>query len=100
MTRRLDRLGRQMDGLDEDLAVLGETLSLFVQFWLTITPPISDTGQSSARAKGVERFEGFIQTLGKRLATGDRFLKELSRDVDSLGDSPAQRPSDPDSDRP
>ncbi|KGJ05225.1 hypothetical protein SAMN04487972_10333 [Paracoccus halophilus] len=100
MTRRLDRLGRQMDGLDEDLAVLGETLSLFVQFWLTITPPISDTGQSSARAKGVERFEGFIQTLGKRLATGDRFLKELSRDVDSLGDSPAQRPSAPDNDRP
>jgi predicted transcriptional regulator len=94
MSRRLDRLGRQMDGLDEDLAVLGETLSLFVQFWLTITPPISDTAQSSARAKGVERFEGFIQTLGKRLATGDRFLKELSRDVDSLGDSPAQRRSD------
>ncbi|MEP1599534.1 MAG: CopG family transcriptional regulator, partial [Hyphomonas sp.] len=48
----------------------------------------------SARAKGVERFEGFIQTLGKRLATEDRFLKELSRDVtpqnmpdtDSAGD--------------
>lgn len=100
MSRRLDRLGRQMDGLDEDLAVLGETLSLFVQFWLTITPPISDTAQSSARAKGVERFEGFIQTLGKRLATGDRFLKELSRDVDSLRDSPAQRPSDGDGDRP
>ncbi|MEP1598923.1 MAG: CopG family transcriptional regulator, partial [Hyphomonas sp.] len=46
MSRRLDRLGRQMDGLDEDLTVLGETLSLFVQFWLTITPPISDTAQS------------------------------------------------------
>ena len=99
MTRRLDRLGRQMDGLDEDLAVLGETLSLFVQFWLTITPPISDTGQSSARAKGVERFEGFIQTLGKRLATGDRFLKELSRDVDSLRDSPTQGLSDAEGDR-
>ncbi|MEP1913852.1 MAG: CopG family transcriptional regulator [Nitratireductor sp.] len=100
MSRRLDRLGRQMDGLDEDLAVLGETLSLFVQFWLTITPPISDTAQSSTRAKGVERFEGFIQTLGKRLATGDRFLKELSRDVDSLRDSPSRGPSDADGDRP
>lgn len=100
MSRRLDRLGRQIDTLDEDLAVLGETVSLLVQYWLTFTPPISDTAQSSARAKGVERFEGFIQTLGKRLATGDRFLKELSRDVESLGDSPAQRPSDPDSDRP
>lgn len=57
MSRRLDRLGRQIDTLDEDLAVLGETVSLLVQYWLTFTPPISDTAQSSARAKGVERFE-------------------------------------------
>lgn len=84
MSRRLDKLGRQIDGLDEDIAVLGETLSLFIRFWLTITPPLSETAQASARAKGLERFKGFMQTLGRRLATGDRFLKELSRDVDSF----------------
>ncbi len=82
MSRRLDKLGRQIDSLDEDLAILGETVSLFVRFWLTFTPPLSETAQASARAKGLERFEGFMQTLGKRLATGDRFLKELSRDMD------------------
>jgi hypothetical protein len=81
--RRMDRIGRQIDGLDEDLAVLGETLSLFIRFWLTITPPLPDSAQASARAKGVERFESFLQTLGRKLATGDRFLKELSRDVDA-----------------
>ena len=81
MSRRLDRLGRQVDALDEDLAVLGETLALFVRFWLTFAPPMSETAQVAARAKGTERFEGFMQTLGKRLATGDRFLKELSRDL-------------------
>ena len=90
LSRRLDRLGRQMDGLDEDLAILGETLSLFIRFWLTITPPIPEAGKESARAKGVERFEGFMQTIGRRLATGDRFLKELSRDVDSTGVSSLQ----------
>lgn len=88
MSRRLDRISRQIDALDEDLAILGETLSLFIRFWLTITPPLSETAQASARAKGVERFEGFLQTLGRRLATGDRFLKELSRDM------PAQSASD------
>ena len=96
MARRLDRLGRQVGALDEDLAVLGETLALFVRFWLTFTPPMSDTAQAAARAKGTERFEGFMQTLGKRLATGDRFLKELSRDVNALaGDdqTEATRPS-------
>lgn len=82
LSRRMDKLGRQIDGLDEDLAILGETVSLFIRFWLTITPPLSETAQSSARAKGAERFEGFIQSLGRRLATGDRFLKELSRDID------------------
>ncbi|UZD69354.1 CopG family transcriptional regulator [Brucella sp. JSBI001] len=82
MSRRLDKLGRQIDTLDEDLAVLGETVSLFIRFWLTVTPPLPENAQAAARAKGAERFEGFMQSLGRRLATGDKFLKELSRDVD------------------
>ena len=81
--RRMDKLCRQVDGLDEDLAILGETLSLFIRFWLTVTPPLPDSAQASARAKGAERFDGFLQSLGRRLATGDRFLKELSRDIDA-----------------
>ncbi len=84
MSRRLDRLGRKIDTLDEDLAVLGEAVSLFIRYWLILTPPLPDTAQASARAKGAERFDGFLQSLGKRLATGDRFLKELSRDVESV----------------
>ncbi|CAM5615886.1 putative transcriptional regulator [Aquamicrobium terrae] len=94
MSRRLDKLGRQFDMLDEDVAILGETLSLFVQFWLTMTPPLSDSAKQSARIKGNERFEGFMQTLGKRLASGDRFLKELSRDMDSLHDLSSQGQSE------
>lgn len=82
MSRRMDKLGRQIGTLDEDLAVLGEAVSLFVHFWLTVTPPLPDTAQASARAKGAERYKGFMQTLGKRLASGDRFLKEVSRDID------------------
>lgn len=85
--RRMDKLGRQVEGLDEDLAILGETLSLFIRFWLTVTPPLPDSAQASARAKGAERFDGFLQSLGRRLATGDRFLKELSRDIDTHGPS-------------
>lgn len=86
MSRRLDKVGRQIDGLDEDLAVLGEAVSLFIRFWMTITPPLPESAQASARIKGTERFEGFMQNLGRRLATGDRFLKELSRDVESVSD--------------
>ncbi|GAN94634.1 DNA-binding helix-turn-helix protein CopG [Gluconobacter thailandicus F149-1 = NBRC 100600] len=81
--RRMDRIDRQVAGMDEDIAIMGETLALFIRFWLTVTPPLPDSAQASARAKGVERFEGFLQSLGRKLATGDRFLRELSRDIDT-----------------
>ena len=90
MSRRLDKLGRQIDTLDLDLAVLGETVAQFIHFWMTFTPPLTGAAQSAARAKGAERFEGFMQTLGKRLATGDRFLKELSRDSKMFHSDPPQ----------
>ena len=77
----VDKLSRQIDTLDGDLAVLGETVAQFIHYWMTITPPLPDAARQSARAKAAERFEGFMQNLGRRLATGDRFLKELSRDV-------------------
>ncbi len=81
--RRMDRIDRQIAAMDEDLAIMGETLALFIRFWLTVTPPLPDSVQASAKAKGIERFEGFLQSLGRKLATGDRFLRELSRDIDT-----------------
>lgn len=86
LARRMDRIGRQIDGMDEDLAILGETLSLFIRFWMIVTPPLPDSAQASAKAKGTERFDGFLQSLGRKLATGDRFLKDLSRDIESRRD--------------
>jgi hypothetical protein len=91
LSRRLDRLGRQVEGLDEDLAVLGETLSLFIRFWMTVTPPLPAAARDAARAKGAERFEGFLQSLGRKLATGDRFLREVSRDRTAEGSADVAR---------
>ncbi|SEO44758.1 hypothetical protein SAMN04489859_11182 [Paracoccus alcaliphilus] len=65
-------LTRRIDGFDEDLAVLGKILAQFIHFWLTITPPLPDHAQASARAKDVERFEGFMPTLGRKLASCPR----------------------------
>ena len=63
-----------------------------------MTPPLPDSAKQSARIKGNERFEGFMQNLGRRLATGDRFLKELSRDMDSFHDSLSQDQTETDGD--
>jgi len=58
--RRLDRLSRQVQRLERNLAIAIETLALFVRFWLTITPPISRCAGSGAaeRPSAVRRFRG------------------------------------------
>lgn len=81
MTRRLDRLSRQIVRLERDQHITSETLALFVRFWLTVTPPIPSEAQATAQAKGRERFEGFVETLGRRVQKGKSFLSELPDDV-------------------
>ena len=85
LTRRLDRLSRQVARLERDQRITTETLALFVRFWLTVTPPIPPEDQATAQAKGRERFEGFIDALGKRVQQGRGFVEEI------VGDQTAER---------
>ena len=78
--RRLDRINRQLERLERHAAISNETLALFVRFWLTHTPPLPDTALSAAQAKGRERYEGFVEALGRRLARGTTFADEITRD--------------------
>lgn len=81
ISRRLDRLSRQADRLERDHGISVEMLALFVRFWLTVTPPAPDISQAAAQAKGRERFEGFVEALGRRLASGRSIVREVSEDI-------------------
>ncbi len=88
--RRMDRLSRQAQRIERDLGVTADTLALFVRFWLTITPPLPGDAQAAAQIKGRERFEGFVEALGKRLQKGQSFLREIPDDfVPEFGDDEA-----------
>ena len=52
-----------------------ETLALFIRFWLTITPPLPNDAHAAAQVKGRERYEGFIEALGRRLQKGQSLLR-------------------------
>ncbi len=80
-TRRLDRLSRQVQRMERDVGVTAETLALFVRFWLTITPPLPSDAQAAAQIKGRERFDGFVDALGRRLQKGQSFLREIPDDI-------------------
>jgi predicted transcriptional regulator len=81
LARRLDRMTRQMERLERHVTISNEAVALFIRFWLTSTPPLPDTAQAAAQAKGRERYEGFIEALGRRLARGRTLADELVTDI-------------------
>ncbi len=102
LSRRFDRLSRQVQRLERDVTISTETLALFVRFWLTVTPPLSADAQASAQAKGRERFEDFVDALGRRLSKGMNFLQEVpiegirslystESEIEDLGSGPQMR---------
>lgn len=85
--RRLDRMTRQLDRLERHVTISNEALAVFVRFWLTSTPPLPDTTLAAAQTKGRERYEGFIEALGRRLARGSKLTDEIIRDVEPASET-------------
>ena len=86
--RRLDRLTRHVERLERHITISNEALALFVRFWLTATPPLPDSAQPAAQTKGRERYEGFVEALGRRLARGQTLAQEISLDIEPPQVSP------------
>lgn len=81
ITRRLDQHTRLAERIERNLGISIEMLALFVRFWLTTTPQVAEASRAAAQAKGRERFEGFVAALGRRLARGVSFTREVSFDL-------------------
>jgi predicted transcriptional regulator len=90
--RRLDRLTRQVERLERHITISNEALALFVRFWLTATPPLPDTAQPAAQTKGRERYESFVEALGRRLARGQTLAQEISLDVEPAQNAAKRSP--------
>src|SRR3546814_3762272 len=80
---RLDRISRQLGLIERDQQVLLETLALFVRYQLTVTAPLPEADQAAARALGQERFQAFIDQVGRRIADGRTLANDLLARVPS-----------------
>jgi len=80
--KRLDRIDRTIQRLERDVGIANEAFALFVRFWLASTASLPETAQAGARAKGGERYDKFLEALGRRLANGPRLRQEVTYDVE------------------
>lgn len=91
--KRLDRVDRRMMRLERDLGIAVETIAVFVLFWLASTPQVPDAAQAATRSKARERYAGFLEALGRRLASGPNLRQELAEDFDGATEASNLRPA-------
>jgi predicted transcriptional regulator len=74
---RLDRFGNQLGRIERDQQVLMESLALFIRYQFMVTAPVPEAEQATARAAAQERFQAFIDQVGRRLAAGKRTAADM-----------------------
>jgi len=94
LARRLDRMTRQLERMERRVTISNESIAVFVRFWLTSTPPLPDAALAAAQSKGRERYDGFIEAVGRRLARGKTLDDEMRLDV-GLGERGQDAPDPP-----
>ena len=81
LLRRLDEQAAGLATLKRDAAINTEMISLFVRYFLTVTPPLADSEQQPARALGRQRFEVFVAQIGRRLASDRRLVSDVLESI-------------------
>jgi len=74
---RLDRTAKQLRRIERDQQILLESLALFVRYQFMVIPPLPETDQAAAKALGEERFQAFIDQVGRRIARGRTLAGEV-----------------------
>jgi len=87
IAKRLDRIVRVLERLERNDGVTLETIALFIRFWLTSTPALPEQSSPAARAKGADRYDRFVEALGRRLSSGSTVLKEVSIELPGAGNA-------------
>jgi hypothetical protein len=79
--RRFDVLSKDLAAIKRDVAVATEMVSLFVRYYLTITPPLAASEHHAARTLGKERFQTFVTQIGRRLASDQRLVTDVLESI-------------------
>ncbi|WP_306253314.1 hypothetical protein [Parvularcula sp. IMCC14364] len=86
MERRLNAMTKVNRRLADDQLVATETLGLFIQFFMTITPSMPRDNQDAAKALGLKRYDHFLSELAKRLRSNVSLTDMVFDSGDGLDD--------------
>jgi predicted transcriptional regulator len=74
---RLDRMGKFLNRIARDQQVILESLALFIRYQFTITAPLPESDHQ-ARAIGQDRFQAFVDQVGRKIASGPSVNQDMN----------------------
>lgn len=90
--QRLDQRLRQLSALlrrmDRNIEIVLESQALFIRHQFSVIPPVAAADLAAARAESRDRFEQFVDQVGRRLAQGKSLIRDAidgSSDTAELG---------------
>jgi hypothetical protein len=82
-SRHLDRLTRDVGVINRHQQIVIESLGLFIRHYLITSPTVPPSEQQAAQALGQQRFQRFIEQLGRRLASTTTLANEITEHLAS-----------------
>ncbi|HVT25481.1 MAG TPA: CopG family transcriptional regulator [Rhizomicrobium sp.] len=75
---RLDGIAKRLNLIERDQRVTLESLALYIRYQLMVSRPVPDAQAAALQALGNQRFQTFIEEVGRRIATGKGTIFDLA----------------------
>ncbi len=75
---RLDKVTAQLNRMERSQRVIVETLALYIRFQFSVLPPLADADQAAGRMLAQERYQAFIEQVGRKLASQRGMVEDIS----------------------
>jgi hypothetical protein len=82
VTRRLDRMSRQIERLERDMTISTEATALYIRTWLRNTPALQAEEEGVSGDIGRGRYALFLDVLSRRLSAGRLLRTEIKLDAE------------------
>lgn len=81
---RLDTITTQLNRIERDQRIDLESLALWIRYQLTLSNPMPPGQFATLQAIGAERFQKFIEEVGRRIANGGGIGTEIVKSAKSI----------------
>lgn len=81
MIRRLDRMTRESERINQKLAIQSEAMAAFMLYMMRVTPQPPEAEKAAAIARGDKYFDDFVENLKARLQRTSKSLFGTFEDV-------------------